>query len=103
MNTKKSAAMKFLDELVGTPQSFGDMLENIRECDELSQKEFAKKLKISPSHLCDIEKNRKVVSPERAARFAKILGYSQPIFVKYAIQAMLDQAGLKFKVELVAA
>jgi transcriptional regulator with XRE-family HTH domain len=40
------------------------------------QPELAKKLGISKSHLNDIEKGRKAVSPERAARFAKILGYA---------------------------
>ena len=34
-----------------------------------------------PSSLCDIEKGRKVVSPERAARFAKFLGRSQQQFL----------------------
>jgi hypothetical protein len=32
---------------------------------------------MSKSHLNDIEKGRKAVSPDRAARFAKVLGYSQ--------------------------
>ncbi|MBI4842082.1 MAG: helix-turn-helix transcriptional regulator [candidate division NC10 bacterium] len=48
----------------------------------MSQAVFANELGISPSHLCDIEKGRKVVSPERAVRFATILGRSQQQFVR---------------------
>ena len=33
-------------------------------------------LGVSRSHICDIEKGRKVVSPERAAKWANVLGYS---------------------------
>jgi len=62
--------------------------------------EFAKKLGISRQHLCDIEKGRKVVSPERAAKFAKILGYSREQFVALALQALLDEADLHLKVEV---
>lgn len=101
--TTKNNAQKFLDDLIGHPMSFGDLLETVRESRELSQKEFAKKLKISPSHLCDIEKNRKTVSPDRAVKFAKILGESEKQFVRFALQTMLDQAGIKLKVELKAA
>ena len=32
-------------------------------------------LGVSRSHLCDVEKGRKVVSPERAAAWAKLLGF----------------------------
>jgi plasmid maintenance system antidote protein VapI len=65
-----------------------------------SQIEFSKKLKISPSHLCDIEKGRKVVSPDWAARFAKILGRSAELFVRLSLQGIVDEAGLKFEVEV---
>lgn len=101
--TTKNNARKFLDSLIGHPMGFGDLLETVRKCRDLSQKDFAKKLKISPSHLCDIEKNRKTVSVERAMKFAKILGESESQFVRFALQGMLDQAGLKLKVELKAA
>jgi plasmid maintenance system antidote protein VapI len=53
--------------------------------------------------LCDIEKGRKVVSPERAARFAKILGRSAEQFVRLSLQELVDEAGLKMKVNVDAA
>lgn len=101
--TRKSKAMKYLDDLTGAPLSISNLLETIREGEELSQIEFAKILGISPSHLCDIEKGRKVVSPERAIKFAKILGYSETQFVRLSLQGMLDNSGIKMKVGLVAA
>jgi transcriptional regulator with XRE-family HTH domain len=63
----------------------------------------ARKLGVSKSHLCDVEKGRKTVSPERAAKWARTLGYPESIFVRLAIQGDLDAAGLKYKVEIEAA
>jgi transcriptional regulator with XRE-family HTH domain len=100
---KKSAAMKFLEDITGGPLSLGKFLQSIRLGEELSQVEFAGQLGISKSHLCDIEKGRKLVSPERAAIFAKILKYSSEQFVRLALQDQVEKAGLKFKVKIEAA
>ena len=98
---KKSDAMKFLDSLVGE-LTFGGLIEAMRQAEEMSQVKFAKKLGISKQHLCDIEKGRKFVSPERAARFAKILGHSAQSFVALALQDIVNQGGLKLKVSVEA-
>jgi len=98
----KSAAVKFLEGQAG-PLSLGGLLVAIREGDGASQVEFARKLGLSRSHLCDVEKGRKSVSPARAARMAKALGYSQPQFVRLAMQGMLEEAGLKMTVSVEAA
>ncbi len=100
---QKSETMRFLENVAGRPLTLGGLLESIRLSEEMSQAEFAKKLGISPSHLCDIEKRRKVVSPERAARFARILGRSEQQFVRLALQALVNEAGLKMKVDVAAA
>jgi len=100
---KKSETMKFLEEAAGRPLTLRGLLESIRVGEEMSQATFAKKLGVSPSHLCDIEKGRKVVSPERAARFAKILGRSREQFVRLSLQELVDEAGLKMKVNVDAA
>ena len=97
----KSDAMKFLESLVGE-LTFGGLIEAMRRAEEMSQVEFAKKLGISKQHLCDIEKGRKFVSPERAARFAKILGHSEQSFVALALQDIVNQGGLKLKVSVEA-
>ena len=99
---KKSDAMKFLEGLVGG-LTFGGLIEAVRQAEETSQVEFAKKLGISKQHLCDIEKGRKFVSPERAAKFAGILGRSERSFVALALQDIVNQGGLKLKVNVEAA
>ena len=99
----KSETMRFLENVAGRPLTLGGLLESIRLSEDMFQAEFSKKLRISASHLCDIEKGRKVVSPERAARFAKILGRSQEQFVRLALQELVNEAGLKMKVDVVAA
>ena len=99
---KKSDAMDFLDELVGE-LTFGGLIKAMRQADEMSQVEFARKLGVSKQHLCDIEKRRKFVSPERAAKFAKILAHSEKSFVALALQDIVNQGGLKLKVTIEAA
>lgn len=97
---KKSDAMKYLEKLTGGPLTIGRMIASIRLGEEMTLETFAKKLKISRSHLCDIEKGRKGVSVERAAFFAKTLGYSQMQFVRFALQDEVERAGLKMKVDV---
>ena len=103
MSTKKSNAMKDLESIYGKPLSFGTMMESIRLSDSYTQTEFAKKLSISATHLCDIEKGRKAVSVERAVKFAKILGYSKEQFVRLALQDQVDLSGIKLRVDVRAA
>lgn len=100
---KKSRARRFLDKLSKEPLTFGSMLKNIRDCDELSLADLAGKLKISRQHLHAIETGRRAVSTERAARWARILGYPEAQFVRLALQAEVDAAGLKYRVQLKAA
>ena len=75
----------------------------MRVGEELTQLAFAEKLGLSRSHLNDIEKGRKAVSPERAARFAEVLGYSEARLVQPALQDLLDRGGLKLHVDVIAA
>ena len=102
MSTKKSAALATLESITGGPLSLGDLLASIRVGEGLTQTDFAAQLEISKSHLCDIEKGRKTVSPKRAARFAQILGYSEAQFVRLALQGMIEDAGLGFTVQVAA-
>lgn len=100
---KKSKAQIFLEKAAGRSLTLGGLLESIRLGEDITSASFAKKLGLSSSHFCDIEKGRKVISPKRAAKFAKILGYSQEQFVRLSLQAILDESGLKMKVDVTAA
>jgi len=105
MSTKlhgKSPAIAFLERIAG-PLTFGSYLEAIRLGEEWSQEEMGRRLHVSRAHLCDIEKGRRSPSPERAARFARTLGYSEAQFVQLALQQMIDSAGLKLAVAVKAA
>ncbi|QQR91065.1 MAG: helix-turn-helix transcriptional regulator [Myxococcales bacterium] len=111
MSTKKKRknrsgdvdATAFLKKLTGGPLTLGEALLAIRRCEERSQASFATLLRISRQHLCDLEKGRRLLSPGRAAKFAKILGYSESQFVRLALQDQLAVADLDYRVELNAA
>ena len=99
MNIKNYDGIEVLEEKFG-PMTVGLFLRALREADEISQDKFSKKLKISKANLCDIEKLRKLVSPERAAKFAKILKVPETTLVQLAIQDLLRQAKLPYEVSL---
>lgn len=99
----KSDAKRFLQGLRGGPLSFGRMIASIRLADEISQAELARRMGISRANLCDIEQGRRGVTVERAAQFARVLGYSVNQFAAVAVEDQLRKAGLKVKVHLVAA
>ena len=92
-------AEEYLEKLNG-PLTLGRVMCATREGEEMSQQDFAAKLGLSKSHLCDIEKGRKVVSPERAAHFARVLGYPIRLYVQLALQDELRRTKLRFEVEL---
>jgi transcriptional regulator with XRE-family HTH domain len=100
--TTRGNARAALEKLVG-PLTLAGALEATRQGEGWTQAEMAEKLGISKMHLCDIEKGRRRVSPERAAHFARVLGYSEEQYVRLALQALVDDAGLRFHVELSAA
>jgi len=79
------------------------LLNAIRQGEEMSQVEFAKKLGISRSNLCDIERGRRFISSELAEKFAERLGESKEQFIRIALQDQLNRAGLKYLVNIKAA
>lgn len=104
MSTReKSDAVKFLEKLTGGPLTMSKLLNAIRQGEEMSQVEFAKKLGISRSNLCDIERGRRFISSELAEKFAERLGESKEQFIRIALQDQLNRAGLKYFVNIKAA
>jgi len=96
-------AMPFLAKIVGGPLTFARMMRSLRECEEWTQKEMARRLGLTTAHVCDIELGRKAVSPARAGKFAKRLGYSERQFVRLALQDLLHREGVHMKVTVEAA
>ena len=66
----------------------------------MSQADFAKILGVSRQYLCDLEHNRRIVSPKSAAAFALKLGYSPVQFVRLAVQDAFDKDGLNFDIQI---
>lgn len=103
MTTKKSKTVKLLEEILGGPITFGDMVWSSRLSLEMSQAELGEVIGVSRSYICDIEKGRRTVSPERAAAIAEALGMSPTLFVQQSIQDAVDRAELGLKVSIKAA
>ena len=78
----------------------GEHLVAWRTKEGLGQVALAKRLGISKSHLCDIEKGRKLLSAERALKFAKTLGIPPELMISWALQDSLSAQGLNFKLKL---
>lgn len=92
--------IKQIEKITGGKLTLGKLLLSIRECEEIAQTEFAEKLGCSKQYLCDIEHDRKNVSPKMAVNYAKTLGYSPEQFIRLALQSIVDRDGIKMVVEI---
>ncbi len=106
MTTKRlngSSVDELERKILKGPVTFGEAVESLRVRDEWSQVEFAKKLGLSRQYLCDVEKGRRLVSPEQAARFARAFGHPAQVLVQLALQDAVSAGGLKLRVAVEAA
>ena len=92
---------KNLEKKLGE-MTVANYLKAFRLADEISQVDFAKKLGLSKGNLCDIEKGRKMISPERASKIAKKIKVPEKVLIQLALQDSLRAARLKYKVDLKA-
>jgi DNA-binding XRE family transcriptional regulator len=91
---------EIFQSLTGGPLNIGRALAAIRRSDEVTQAEFARKLKIPRQHLNDIEKGRRTVSIDKAVAFAKLLGQPEVVFIQLALQTLVDDAGYSVHVKV---
>jgi transcriptional regulator with XRE-family HTH domain len=106
MITRKSRGSSDSDleeRILGGPLTFGAAVEGLRVGEGLSQSAFARKLGVSRQYLCDVEKGRRPVSPQQAARFARAFGHPPNVLVRLALQDAVRSGGLKLKVSVDAA
>lgn len=96
---RKHYGLKDLEKRFGN-LSVGEFLATWRTSEELSLKEFGKRISLSVPNLCDIEKGRKGVSPEKAEQIAKALGVPPALLVRLSIEESLHAAGLKYTIEI---
>ncbi len=94
-------SLKSIEKITGGSLTLGKLLWAIRQSEDKSQLDFAEGLGISKQHLCDIEHDRKIVSPKLAAAYAEKLGYSKGQFIRLSLQSMMDREGLRYMVEII--
>lgn len=99
----QESAAEYLEKLMGGPLTFGFALSALRESEGESLAQFAERIGVTRMHLSDIEHGRRVVSLERAAKFAEALGQNEAQFVRLALQDQVRGGGLKLRVEVHAA
>ena len=96
---RKTHGLQDLEKRLGR-LTVGEFLRAWRETEEMTLKDFGKRVGLSISNLCDIEKGRKGVSPEKAEQIAKALGVPPALLVRLSIEESLQAAGLRYKVEI---
>lgn len=99
MTTKKTiSARKALQNVLKS--SFGEFVRDIRECDEISQTELAKRMRVSRQFINAIERDKARVSLEMAVKIARALGYPYEAFVEIFLNDLLKKSGIKKVVHL---
>ena len=99
MTTKKTmSAREVLKDIL--KYSFGEFVRDIRECDEISQTELAKRMHVSRQFMNAVEKDKANVSLEMAIKIARALGYPYEAFVEIFLNDMLRKSGINKIVHL---
>ena len=99
MTTKKTIpARKALRDILEC--SFGEFVRDIRECDEISQTELARRMRVSRQFIHAVEKDKANISLEMAIKIARKLGYPYEAFVEIFLNDMLRKSGIKKVVHL---
>ena len=99
MTTKKYlSAREVLKDILKS--SFGMFVRDIRECDEISQTELAKRMHVSRQFINAVEKDKANVSLEMAIKIANALGYPYEVFIEILFNDMLKKSGIKKVVHL---
>ena len=80
--------------------STGEFLRDWRLTGEMSLKEFGRRVDLSPANLCDVEKGRKGVSPQKAEAIALAIGVPPALLVRLSLEDELKAAGLKYKIAI---
>ena len=99
INRHKTFGPKDLEKRLGK-LTVGEFLHTWRVSEEMSLADFGRLVGMSVANLCDIEKGRKGVSPEKAEQVAKAIGVPRPLLIRLSIEESLRAAGLRHTVEI---
>ena len=95
----KKMDLTALEKRLG-PMTVGGFLRSWRLSEEHTQQEFAELIGMSAANLCDIEKGRKGISVEKAAKIAEAIDYSPTVLIKLTLKKQLQDAGLEYNIEV---
>lgn len=99
MTTRKSSSARdVLKDVLHS--SFGEFVRDIRECDEITQTELAKRMRVSRQFINAVEKDKANISLEMAIKIARALGYPYDAFVEIFLNDLLRKSGIKKTVHL---
>lgn len=103
MANKKTASKSAREALAATiaETTFGGLVRAMRETDEMTQAELARRLGVSRQFLNAVELGRSQVGLEFAKRVADALGYSPEPFAEILIREQLKKAGIECEVYLI--
>ena len=103
MTTKKKTvskpARKALATTIGAT-TFGGLVRAMRETDEITQAELARRLGVSRQFLNAVELGRSQTGLDFAKRIADALGYSPEPFAEIIIREEMKKAGLDCEISL---
>lgn len=88
-----------LDEEFG-PLSFAVFMRVARTALGLTQEQIGKRLGLSRSNVCDIEKGRHLVSTDLAIKVARKAGLPEKLALQACLQDQVRKAGSTAKVEV---
>lgn len=102
MTTKNNHSVDALEATkdIWKKMTFGGLIHSLRISDEISQVALAKKIKVSPQFLSDVEHNRKEVGFSFAKKISIALGYSIEPFLELLIRDQLKRQKLNYRVEI---
>ncbi|MGH1469311.1 MAG: helix-turn-helix transcriptional regulator [Bdellovibrionales bacterium] len=80
--------------------TFGVFLKVARTGSAITQSEMGKKLGVTTSVVCDIEKGRQLISPSLAIKIARKAKLSEKLAVQLCLQDQLRKAGVQMKVKV---
>ena len=82
------------------PLTFAKILVAHRLAENMTQKDYAQLLGISQQSLCDLEKGRKMPSPERVAKIAHKLKEPPDFWLTIALQDLLRAHKLYYDITM---
>lgn len=89
----KKRASKVLEKVLGEKPSFAMALRAYRTREDLTQSELAEILGVKKSYISNLENKRDFVTLEQAIKFANAFKEPVTIWMRWAIQDMIDRTG----------